>query len=176
MTMQDWGAVGELVGGLAIIVSLVYVGLQIRQSTQASRAGTSQSFSSQYTELNLQIARADFHDIWWRGLGGIQNLQGSETAAFMAYLSAIMLMWESFFDQRKDGTFEPRKFDSWLAHVLDLFGNEGVREYWAIRKHGFTAEFVEFFDEKIAASESKPMYERQSIGDPLLSPEQWYST
>jgi hypothetical protein len=35
MTLQDWGALGELVGGVAIIVSLIYVGLQIRQGTQA---------------------------------------------------------------------------------------------------------------------------------------------
>jgi len=158
MTMQDWGAVGELVGGFAIILSLVYVGLQIRQSTQASRAVTSQSFSSQFTELNLQITRADFHDIWWRGLCGLKNLQGSEMAAFMAFLSAIMLMWESFFLQKQDGTFEAQIFDSWLVHVIDLFGNEGVREYWAIRKHGFTAEFVEFLDEQIATSEPIPMY------------------
>ena len=158
MTMQDWGALGELVGGFAIIVSLLYVGLQIRQSTQASRAATSLSFSSQYTELSLQIIRADFQDIWWRGLGGLQYLHGKETAAFMAFLSAIILMWESFFLQKKDEIFESRIFDSRLVQLLDLFGNEGVREYWAIRKHGFTADFVAFLDERIAANEPKTMY------------------
>ena len=29
MSLQDWGAIGELLGGVAIIVSLLYVGLQI---------------------------------------------------------------------------------------------------------------------------------------------------
>jgi hypothetical protein len=36
MTIQDLGALGEMAGGLAIIVSLIYVGLQIKQNTKAT--------------------------------------------------------------------------------------------------------------------------------------------
>ncbi len=32
MTIQDWGAIGELVGGAAVLVALVYLALQIRQT------------------------------------------------------------------------------------------------------------------------------------------------
>ena len=103
MTLQDWGALGELVGGVAIIVSLIYVGLQIRQGTQASRAATLQSFSAQYADLIMQITREDFRDIFWRGVGGLENLQKSEIAAFMAFLASIMRTFESFFFQKKKG-------------------------------------------------------------------------
>ena len=44
MTIQDWGAVGEIIGGIAIIISLIYVGLQIRQNTKATKVATSQAF------------------------------------------------------------------------------------------------------------------------------------
>ncbi|MEM1434399.1 MAG: hypothetical protein AAGG11_10120 [Pseudomonadota bacterium] len=33
MSIQDWGAVGELIGGLAVIATLIYLALQIRQNT-----------------------------------------------------------------------------------------------------------------------------------------------
>ena len=32
MTLVEWGALGELIGGVAIIVSLIYVGVQIKDS------------------------------------------------------------------------------------------------------------------------------------------------
>ena len=35
MTIIEWGAIGELLGGIAIIVSLIYVGIQIKHSTNA---------------------------------------------------------------------------------------------------------------------------------------------
>jgi len=44
MALQDWGALGEVIGALANIISLVYVGNQIKHGAQASRAATKQSF------------------------------------------------------------------------------------------------------------------------------------
>lgn len=44
MMIQDWGALGEMIEGLAIIVSLVYVGLQVKQNTKATQVATSQAF------------------------------------------------------------------------------------------------------------------------------------
>ena len=40
LTLAKLGAIGEILGGLAVIISLVYVGLQIRQSADASRHST----------------------------------------------------------------------------------------------------------------------------------------
>ncbi len=31
MTHQDWGAIGELVGGVAVIATLVYLAMQTRE-------------------------------------------------------------------------------------------------------------------------------------------------
>ena len=38
MDIMELGAIGELVGGVAVIGSLIYVGMQVRQNTQATRA------------------------------------------------------------------------------------------------------------------------------------------
>ena len=38
MEIMELGAIGELVGGVAAIASLIYVGIQVRQSAQATRA------------------------------------------------------------------------------------------------------------------------------------------
>ncbi len=43
MSLQDWGAIGELLGGVAIIVSLLYVGLQIKHGNRETRANTLQA-------------------------------------------------------------------------------------------------------------------------------------
>ena len=43
MTLSDLGSIGELIGGVAVVVSLIYVALQIRQNTRAIRASSHQS-------------------------------------------------------------------------------------------------------------------------------------
>ena len=38
MTLQDWGAVGELVSAAAVVATLIYLSVQIRQSTVLAKA------------------------------------------------------------------------------------------------------------------------------------------
>ena len=42
MTIMELGAIGELVGGVAVIASLIFVGLQVRQNTHAISSGRHQ--------------------------------------------------------------------------------------------------------------------------------------
>ncbi len=43
MTLQDWGAIGEVVGALAVVVTLIYLAKQIRQNTHAMEEGRRRS-------------------------------------------------------------------------------------------------------------------------------------
>ena len=158
MSLQDWGAIGELIGGVAIIVSLLYVGLQVKQGTDASRAATNQSFSVQFSDLILQITRPELRDIFWRGITGLKNLQGSENAAFMALIASIMRTYETFYFERTEGRFDSRMWDGYNAQLIDLFNNDGVREYWAIRKHQFSDEFDSYLLSQSELIEARPMY------------------
>ena len=44
MNIMELGAVSERVGGVAVIASLIYVGLQVKQSNRLSAAETVRSF------------------------------------------------------------------------------------------------------------------------------------
>ena len=158
MSLQDWGALGELIGGVAIIVSLLYVGLQIRQSAKATHAATNQSFSAQYSEIMLRLSDADRREVFWKGLAGLKNLQGSEHVAFMSIMAAIFRTYETFYFEQIEDRFRSKLFDSWLGQLVDLFGNEGVREYWAVRKHNFSIDFNSFVEQKVAEGTPRSMY------------------
>ncbi len=54
MTISEWGAIGELIGGIAIIISLIYVGIQVKHSTQTAEAAAAQSFADVH---NGQVSR-----------------------------------------------------------------------------------------------------------------------
>ena len=164
MTLMEWGAIGELVGGVAIIGSLIYVGLQVKQGTQASRAATSQAFSAQYSDVLLRLTAPDFRDVFLRGLRDLKNLKGSDVVSFNSWMHAVMRILESFYYQKKDGTFVAEIFDSWVIQIDDLFGEQGVREFWALRKHQYSAEFVSYFDEQLATVTPTQLYPAELFG------------
>ena len=43
MTLEQLGSIGELIGAIGVIISLVYLALQIRTNTEAERTSTYQS-------------------------------------------------------------------------------------------------------------------------------------
>ena len=48
MTMQDWGAIGEMVGALAVVVTLIYLAKQIRMNTHAMDEGRKLALAQTY--------------------------------------------------------------------------------------------------------------------------------
>ncbi len=162
MEIQDLGAIGDLIGGVAIIVSLIYVGVQIKQSTAASRAATYQAFSQQYTQHMVPLQRADFRDIFLRGLGDADSLDAGEKVAFFSYLNGVLRMFEAFYLQQKDGSFESSIYEPWAAQLVDLLGNSGAKSYWKIRRHTFHVEFADHIDNLQSNSNPRPMYGKKS--------------
>ena len=50
----DWSAIGEIVGAAAVVVSLIYVGYQLKETRKAGRAATAQA----RTDLGIQLISA----------------------------------------------------------------------------------------------------------------------
>ena len=58
MTIQDWGAIGEIVGGVGVIVTLLYLATQIRQNTKQVASSSLQAMS-QRVEARMMAAAAN---------------------------------------------------------------------------------------------------------------------
>ncbi len=72
MNWDAIGAIGEVVGAVGVIVSLLYLALQIRQNSNVVRSATRQAISTTQVELGLRIAessdlRAAMAKLWGFG-------------------------------------------------------------------------------------------------------------
>ena len=48
MTLQDWSNLAQLIGAIAVVISLFYVGYQIKGNTSAVRSATAQAVHDNY--------------------------------------------------------------------------------------------------------------------------------
>jgi len=165
VTIQDWGALGEIIGGIAIIISLIYVGAQIRQNTKAIKVSTSHSFMQLHGQELLIVSRhGEFGDIFWRGLKGLSNLKASEIAAFATWAMHVFRTWETFWYQWREGIFDENLYAGYEVQFCDLFGNAGILEVWKMRQHQFSPAFREYTNQNVVSMGSKPMYIYQEVG------------
>ena len=56
MTLDQFASIGEIIGSIAVVVSLAYLAIQIRTNTEAERTSTYQSIVSDFGALNNSMA------------------------------------------------------------------------------------------------------------------------
>ena len=79
MDIMELGAIGELVGGLAVVGSLIYVGLQVRQSNRLTQAETVQAYVHAYNRDVLSpLHDRSIGETFRRGMNDFQNLNQEE--------------------------------------------------------------------------------------------------
>ena len=90
MSLNDLANLGQIIGALAVVISLIYVAFQIRQNTNAIRSDTAQTvhFANRY---HLIAADAELAQIAANGLRDYSSLSEQErvrfVATFMSFLS-----------------------------------------------------------------------------------------
>ena len=90
MTLEQASLVAQIVSAVAVIASLIFVGVQLRQATAAIRGSSSEAHAALYTELvHSIIDNADFARIWSAGLTDPKGLREDEWVRFVAYSSEL---------------------------------------------------------------------------------------
>ena len=91
MNWDAMGAVGEVVGALAVVISIVYLAIQIRQNTQTTKLSVEIDISKSFSTSLTELSSTNLPYIFFRGLDDLEQLTDEEAAQFGFYV-AIELM------------------------------------------------------------------------------------
>ena len=139
-------AIREMVAAGGVIVSLVFVGLEIRANTSAVRGATIQGISDQSIEAALAVAeipemREGFAKIF---AGREAELTPAEEDALVMLYTAVMRISENRFRQRQLGVFEtPEAVGGGAAMYRVPF----FRTFWDSRRFEYPSDFANYVDE-----------------------------
>ena len=74
MTLSDWGNLGQVIGALAVVASLIFVGFQIRQNTKSNQATALQLNADYWLNFITKIADPNLSMIYATGASGQDKL------------------------------------------------------------------------------------------------------
>ncbi len=116
MKTRDWKDIAELIGIAAIVASLIFVGLQMRQDQSIAIADT----RSALTESAQSIAELiqDNPDLWKRGLDR-DELNGNEEVEFLAMARVVhQLHFNHWLRFERFGHRDPARIERRYAYAL----------------------------------------------------------
>ena len=142
MDITELGAIGELLGGIAVVASLLYVGMQIRQNTTSVRAASHHAVSDSFNEFNLSIGRdPQVAHLFRRGSGDRDSLDADEQTQFDILMLAGFRIHETLFYQSQLGTAERLLLHAEQRSLRALFAQPGIRGWWQANPYSFSPEF-----------------------------------
>lgn len=147
---MDWQAIGsiaQVIGALAVVLSLIYLSIQVRQSTKATNVATAHATSSAIREW-IQPMMEDV-DLSWTFTVGAEDpgrLDERERVRFGQCCFTYFRMFEDAFYQYEHGTLDPALWDGYKIHLAAYAKSPGMLAYWKERRHTYHPRFREFLD------------------------------
>ncbi len=164
MTLDQASAVSEIVSSITVVLSLVYLGYQVKQNTTAtSRLSTTHDIAQGFREQYLMVAGDNVANVWVKGMSDLDSLDASEALQFFASLHNVFRIYENALYQYASGALEPALWKGMEQQFIDLSTLPGVRQYWAMRKNYFSTQLQQRFDGHIASSAAKPIHHLAGI-------------
>ena len=159
MNWEAIGAVGEVLGAAGVIISLLYLAVQIRGDALAKRAATTHDQSIATANVLLSIANnSGLAELYFRGIHDLASLNGAELPRFSALLGHTCRMWEDEFFQWNEGHLDLRLWHGYDAAIGDFFSFPGVQAWWKTRSHWHSEQFQSFIERKLSEQREPTMY------------------
>jgi hypothetical protein len=154
VTLQDLGALGDLIGGLGVVVTLAYLAVQVRQNSSLITAQTVQaSVDATQRVLLLRVENASLRSIL-RKARSRQPLDADDAEVITSYLQASFMNFQARFQHNRRGVFDESANESYERILEDYLAQGYARRWWQHAKPLFGTPFRDHCDGIIAAQDA----------------------
>ncbi len=143
MTLEQYAYLAEIIGVIIVVVTLLYLSIQVRQGAHLMRSESRQALLNNQREVLLSYL--DNMDLFDR-MASQQELSRADQRRFAVLWIANMRNREHEWFQYKDGILDEA---TWLSYrkILQLtLASKRARTWWNKAKMAFDSDFVETVD------------------------------
>jgi hypothetical protein len=147
MTLEELSYLSQIVGVVAVLASLIFVGLQVRQNTKALKATSHHAITDSFNVINTLIMSDPKVARRWRlGLAGAEGIDEDERSSIDMMMLGYMRIFETLYYQYKSGTMEAKLFEAELNTLKWAVTNPGFVAWWPNNPISLSAEYRTFID------------------------------
>ncbi len=155
-TFQDLGSLGEFVGALGVVISLVYLARQMSQNTISVRAA---SFNSM-TENSIRILEhsfrdADFAEFLHRAERDPSSLSPMEVVRWDAYMTAVYRHFGNLVYQYRVGVLDRQMWHSYRDTLKRHLRTPSWRAWFEENEADFSTSLVELVQRSVRELEAE---------------------
>lgn len=161
MTLEKWALIAEIIGSVAIVISLIFVGVQLRANTSATRSATASAASSATSAwYNAMGTSAQASALFFNFFNDPAALSPEERLQAVFIVHGALVNFQTSFMLANEGTLDSQIKDAILEALVVVKDKPGFKYYWEQRRAFFYAEFQEYVEQltKVERTTSKDIF------------------
>ncbi len=147
MDLTQLANLGEFIGGVAVLVTLVYLATQVRQGNRLARAQVQQDNARMAMDFGM-ASDLEATELFIRARTDYDSLSNAEKVLAGTRFAARVNYYETLFYARLRGDVDDDLWESRLARMKSIIGSGG-EQLWEGRKIFFGKRFRAFVDDEL---------------------------
>jgi len=164
MSLTDLASLGSFVSAVAVLISLVYLSLQVKQAERNQQASIRATRVTRIVDIMMDLSEPSLADAVTKASEYDKDVTDREIRQFMFYCGARFYNAEDSFNQFREGLLNQVTFDSLAAGLKHSLAQPGMRAFYKRQRAMLSRDFSAFVDKLLVET---------ALGPPVDSVAQW---
>ena len=157
MNWEAIGAIGQIVGAIAVVISLVYLAREIRSNARSARMASVGTLNEWLRQLAEHPRLAE---LWHRGIRDYKSVEGADRTSFNAFLLGLFRIFGEMYYQQLDGHLDLRlwrEVEAPMRHMIIRF--PGIQAWWSQFRPWFGDEkFAKYINQLLQTANDSSLH------------------
>lgn len=145
MNWEAFGAIGEVVGAIGVILTLGFLALQIRQNTKSLVAETEMQMNFKVADIYSRIgSNPELLRSWMKAIEDATPLSLEEEAKFGWQFSSVIWTMQGCFAQFKRGNISEEMMLSVLQNIFGIMEASIAKDLWDDEVWSLNSDFHDY--------------------------------
>ena len=155
MTIQDLGAIGEFLGSVFVLATLVYIAIQTRQSRVSIAAQSARELTADFATTFMDMKDPEIALLVRKGISDWDKLSANEQLQLHVIFLNILVHYSGVLEQEHLRGMKDI-VPAYENNVLGLITTRGGGVWWKTMQIAFAPQVVVRLESRLADSKSLP--------------------
>ncbi len=147
-TFEPLGNLGDFIGGIGVVATLVYLAIQVRQNTAALRTASRQAIVAGMRD-HVRLALEPGADSFFHAMESFPDVSPDEYRYFTTRMNDLLLFFQGAHALHESGTLEDETYEAYRDFVAASCSTPGGARYWQQVREIYTPRMAAALDARI---------------------------
>ncbi len=145
--LSNWSSIAEIVSGVAVIISLVFIILELNRNTEAVESATLQAAMDASNEfLLLIVENPELAQLVEKARTSYSSLTAEEIPTYTFLMRNQWVRFQTNYSQWTRGVMDDEDWFFYEKIFCDVTRDEGIVQSWSLHRDFLRADFSEYVE------------------------------